>query len=120
MTTPLRIGLGLLLALTVTVPGPAHAAKEKAGPDPKDVQAVLDKAIAYLKQHQGEDGSYSPRIAGPGVTALVVAGLIRNGVSADDPVVVKGLAYMEKKVHSDGGIYDKGLANYTTSVALMA
>src|SRR5262249_35807547 len=30
------------------------------------------------------------------------------------------LAYMETRVQKDGGIYDKFLANYTTSVALMA
>src|SRR6267142_2593720 len=123
MRTPLRTGVGLLLALTVTFAAtarPGRAADGDVGPDPKEVQAVLDRAVAYLKKHQGEDGSYSPKIAGPGVTGLVIAGLIRNGVSSDDPVVAKGLAYMEKKVQADGGIYDKGLANYTTSVALMA
>ena len=81
---------------------------------------MLDKGYAFLKKHQGEDGSFSPQVAGPGVTALVVAALLRNGYAADDPVVAKGLAYLEKNVQKDGGIYDKGLANYTTSVALMA
>lgn len=123
MRTPLRTGVVVLLSIPVTLActaRPGRTAEDKLGPDPQEVQAALDKAIAYLKKHQGEDGSYSPKIAGPGVTALVVAGLLRNGVSADDPVVAKGLAYLEKKVHADGGIYDKGLANYTTSVALMA
>ncbi|HBI42345.1 MAG TPA: hypothetical protein DDY78_05725, partial [Planctomycetales bacterium] len=55
-----------------------------------------------------------------GVTALVVSGLLRNGYGDDDPVVAKGLAYLEKSVQKDGGVYSKGLANYTTSVALMA
>ena len=90
------------------------------GPDAKDVRAVLDKGYAFLKQHQGEDGSWSPRTAGPGVTALVVSALLRNGYGDDDPVVAKGLDYLEKNVKQDGGIYSKGLANYTTSVALMA
>ena len=90
------------------------------GPDAKDVQAVLEKGYAFLKQNQGEDGSWSPRIAGPGVTALVVSGLLRNGYSSDDPVVAKGLHYLEKNVQKDGGVYNKQLANYTTSVALMA
>jgi squalene-hopene/tetraprenyl-beta-curcumene cyclase len=98
---------------------PARAA-EHLGPDPKEVQAVLDKAVAYLKTHQQEDGSFSPRIAGPGVSALVVAGLARNGVSVNNPLVAKTLAYMEKRVKKDGGIYDRALANYTTCVALMA
>jgi hypothetical protein len=98
---------------------PARGA-DQVGPDPKDVQQLVDRAADYLKSHQGSDGSFSPRIAGPGVTAVVVAGLLRNGYRADDPVVAKGLGFLEKSVKKDGGIYDRGLANYTTSVALMA
>ena len=66
------------------------------------------------------DGSFSPQRAGPGISAVVAAGLLRNGFNVDDPVVARTLAYLEKKVQADGGIYDKFLANYTTSVALMA
>ena len=88
------------LAAVVVLTPPARA----VGPDPKDVQAVLDKGYAFLKKHQGEDGSFSPRVAGPGVTALVVAALIRNGYGDDDPVVAKGLAYLEKNVKEDGSI----------------
>jgi squalene-hopene/tetraprenyl-beta-curcumene cyclase len=90
------------------------------GPDPKEVKDLVDKAYTYLKGRQGADGSFSPKIAGPGVTAVVVAALVRNGYSADDPVVAAGLGYIEKSVKKNGGIYDEGLANYTTSVAVMA
>ena len=99
---------------------PSARAADSAGPDAKEVKAVRDKALAYLARHQAEDGSFSARLAGPGVTSLVVAALLRNGVSASDPVVAKALGFMEKSVKSDGGVYDKGLANYTTSVAVMA
>ena len=110
-----------LLALMLAVfPLQLKAADAEGPPDPKEVQAVLDKAIAYLKKRQNEDGSFAPKIAGPGVSALVVAALLRNGVEANDPLVAKTLEYMQKKVQKDGGVYDKGLANYTTSVALMA
>jgi squalene-hopene/tetraprenyl-beta-curcumene cyclase len=54
------------------------------------------------------------------VSAVVAAGLLRNGFPTDDPVVARTLAYLEKNVRKDGGVYDKFLANYTTSVALMA
>ncbi len=97
-----------------------RAVAEGLGPDPKQVQEVVDRAVAYLKKSQGEDGSFSPRVAGPGVSAVIAAGLLRNGLSPDDPLVAKTLAYLEKSVKKDGGIYDRGLANYTTSVALMA
>ena len=89
-------------------------------PPAKDLQVVFDKAINYLKSSQGKDGSFSPKIAGPGITALVVAGLVRNGVDAQDPAVAKALAYLESQVQKDGGVYNKFLANYTTSVAMMA
>ena len=105
----------VLLAILATTTTAAEL-----GPDPKEVQAVVDKAAAYLKSSQGADGSFSPRLAGPGVSAVVAAGLLRNGFAPDDPVVAKTLAYLEKKVQKDGGVYDKFLANYTTSVAIMA
>lgn len=88
--------------------------------DDKARQEVIAKAIGYLKSSQGADGSFSPKIAGPGVTSLVVAGLLKNGVSPKEPVVEKGLKYIESQVQKDGGIYNKMLATYTTSVAAMA
>ena len=57
----------LLASALVALPGPAAG----DGPDAKDVQAIVEKAAAYLKAHQGADGSFSPRIAGPGITAVV-------------------------------------------------
>jgi hypothetical protein len=110
---------GIAMGPAIALPS-AHAADASPGPDPKEVKEVLDKAFKYLREHQAPDGSFSPRVAGPGVSALVVAGAIRNGVAADDPLVKKTLEFIVKNVKDDGGIYDKGLANYTTSVALMA
>lgn len=110
----MRYGWAAAVALTAASVGQAQ------GVDPKETQAVVDKALAYLKSSQGADGSFSPKIAGPGVSALVVAALLRNGVSAQEPVVAKTLAYLESRVQKDGGVYDKILANYTTSVAIMA
>jgi len=100
-----------LLAAVAVVPARAD------GPDAGELKEVRDKAIAYLAKAQSPDGSYSSRFAGPGVTALVAAALLRNGVSPSDPVLSKALAALEKSVKKDGGVYDKGLANYTTSVA---
>jgi squalene-hopene/tetraprenyl-beta-curcumene cyclase len=110
----------VLLALVALAAVSTVRDADAVGPDAKDVQAVRDKAVAFLKKRQGADGSFSPKIAGPGVTALVAAALLRNGSSAADPVVAKALGYLEKSVKKDGGIYSRGLANYTTSVAVMA
>jgi squalene-hopene/tetraprenyl-beta-curcumene cyclase len=106
--------------LTVLPFLPAPAADADLGADPKDVKSALDKAVAFLKKRQGDDGSFSSQRAGPGVSAVVAAGLLRNGYSPDDPFVARTLGFLEKSVKKDGGIYDKGLANYTTSVSLMA
>ena len=125
MTTPLRTGCGAKsfpsLALGACVAaGPARAADAHVGPDDKEVRAVLEKAVNYLRKSQRDDGAWSPRRVGPGITALATAALVRNGVSPDDPTVAKALGYLETKVQKNGGIYDRFLANYTTSVALMA
>ncbi len=120
MTRVLSRG-GILLALFVLAASPCQTTQAaEAGVDAGDVKALLEKTHEYLKKQQAQDGSFSARATGPGVTALVVAGLLRNGYTADDPVVSKAIAFLEKSVKNDGGIYDKRLANYTTSVAVMA
>jgi squalene-hopene/tetraprenyl-beta-curcumene cyclase len=115
-------GSGLLIAsgLLLSMQPAAVSGQEGTGAQPKEMQAVVAKAVDYLKSSQGKDGSFSPKIAGPGVTAVVVAALLRNGVSPKEPVVVKGLAYLETQAQPDGGIYSKMLATYTTAVALVA
>jgi len=110
-----------LLALVIPLIGAAGITMSgEAVPDAKDVRAVLDKAVAFLKSRQGKDGSFAPKVAGPGVSALVVAALARNGVSPTEPVQAATLDYLEKQIKPDGGVYSKTLANYTTSIALMA
>jgi squalene-hopene/tetraprenyl-beta-curcumene cyclase len=109
-------GLGVALLMVALAPAADEPAK---GVPAKDLAAVLDKAMAFLKSKQNDDGSFLPKLGGPGVTALVVASSVK-AKRADEPFVVKGLAYLEKAVQKDGGIYSKGLANYSTSVGLMA
>src|SRR5262249_22367098 len=105
MKTVLRAGA--VPAVLLAWAGAARAGGKDLGPDPKEVQALLDKAVAYLKANQQADGSFSPKRAGPGVTALVIAALVRNGVSPKEPVVAKALDYLTKQRKQDGGIYDK-------------
>ncbi len=95
------------------------AAAPQGTPTDAEMRPVIDKAVGFLRSHQDADGSFNKKLGGPGITALVVAALIRNGY-ADDPVVAKGLKFLESSVQADGGVYEKQLANYTTSVALIA
>lgn len=110
--------LGLALPLVLT--GSVLAGEATPAPSAKEVKAVLDKGVDFLKSSQQDNGSFSPKLAGPGVSALVAAALLKNGVSAEDPVLARTLGYLEQQVKKDGGVYDKFLANYTTSVAAMA
>ena len=49
----------LLLATALVLAAPAFA-QPKIGPDPKEVQAVVDKAYEFLKSRQKPDGSFEP------------------------------------------------------------
>ena len=95
----------LLLAAMLAIAGPAAAQ-----PDPTDLRAVVDKAYDFLKSRQKEDGSFEPARGGPGTTGLIAIALIRLGKPADDPVVAKALAFLEKRVQKDGGVFSPGLA----------
>lgn len=121
MTLSLRyLGLFTVFGLAFALlPASAPAADSDVGPDEKDVKEIRDKAIAFLRNKQAKDGGFSPNF-GPGVTALVVAALARHDVGEDDQMMKNALAYLNGKVQKDGGIYEKRLANYTTSVAIMA
>ena len=120
MTKRCMVACVLLAATFTGTLIPRGQAAGGPAPDAKDLLTVIDKAVGYLRTTQKPDGSFSPKIAGPGVSALVAASLIRSGVSPKDPLVARSLAYLEKQIQKDGGIYNKYLANYTTSVAVMA
>jgi squalene-hopene/tetraprenyl-beta-curcumene cyclase len=122
MLTPVRCGFfcALLAAGTLFVPVSSQAGDSKNEPTAKDGQVLIDKALSFLKTQQAADGSFSKKRAGPGISGLVVAALLRSGQSPKEPVIAKALTFLEMSVQKDGGIYDKYLANYTTCVALMA
>lgn len=82
---------------------------------------VVEKAAHYLRtKGQAEDGSFTAG-AGPGITAIVATGLLRNGISAEDPLVADALKYLKGFVQDDGGIYADGSLhqNYETCMAMM-
>lgn len=92
-----------------------------AAPVAKQFDVVVEKGYEFLKSKQKADGSIAPpQVGEPGIAALAVAGLVKVGKSPSDPVVAKALKYLEGAVKPDGGVYNRGLANYTTSLAVMA
>ena len=80
----------------------------------------VDRAIDFLRAAQGSDGSFAAH-AGPGVTAVVTAAILRNGRSPDDPLAAKSLKYLQGFVQPDGAVSLKEsmFRNYETSLALM-
>ena len=55
----------------------------------------MQKAIDHLRtKGQTDEGAFTPAI-GPGITAIVATSVLRNGRSVDDPLVAKGLKYLE-------------------------
>jgi squalene-hopene/tetraprenyl-beta-curcumene cyclase len=97
------------------------SAAETIGPDPKTLRSIRDKAVNFLKTTQNDDGSWTSTTQ-PGITALVCIGLANAGVSADDPVLAKGLKQLLGYLQKDGGIYhpETSHKNYETSLTLLA
>jgi squalene-hopene/tetraprenyl-beta-curcumene cyclase len=89
--------------------------------DPAAIGPLTSRAIEFLGTAQTPEGAFSPQ-AGPAVTALVTAGILKSGRSADDPLVARSLKYLQTYVHEDGGIYkpDSTHKNYETCIAMVA
>src|SRR4051812_13094155 len=91
-----------------------------------DWDAVVDKAIAFLKTSQNADGSWGTPPRNGGITGVIVTGLLQTGkVTPDDPVVAKALKFIESLIdpkagHIAGKGAATGLQNYVTSVNVMA
>ena len=87
-----------------------------------EAQSRMERAaVAFLRQSQGADGSFSSQ-AGPGVTGLVAAALLSIGAPKNDPMVDKAIVYLLNTKRPDGGLYAEGSrhANYETCLAIMA
>ena len=88
---------------------------------PAESAELEARAVNFLRPRQTRDGSWSPDRKEPGITALVVTALLRTGrVVAGDPVVTRGLSFLEQFVGPKGGLSEAPHSNYTTSVAIMA
>ncbi|AWM36579.1 Prenyltransferase and squalene oxidase repeat protein [Gemmata obscuriglobus] len=119
MTKRLLVPVLVFGEFAALVPRPASA--EPAD----DWKAAVDKATAYLKKSQNEDGGWSKGPNATGVTGIAVTGLLRCGASPDDAPAAKGVSYIEGLVNEKAGhIAGKGdvasLTNYKTSINVMA
>jgi squalene-hopene/tetraprenyl-beta-curcumene cyclase len=82
--------------------------------------ALMAKGVGFLRPRQEDNGGWSTQRKEPGITALVIAALLKTKrVTPAEPVITKGLAYLEQFVDPKGGLA-AGHANYSTAIALMA
>jgi squalene-hopene/tetraprenyl-beta-curcumene cyclase len=120
----------ILAALAVILAGLWPTAADAAplprqGSDAKQWNETVDKAIAFLRKSQAEDGSFS-KDKSIGITGVVVAGLLETGkVDVSDPMVKKALAYIASQVntkegHIAGQNPKQQLKNYVTAVNVLA
>ena len=109
-----------LLVVLLAALAPAKSKAAAPSPDAPTYAEAVARAIGFLQQTQAPDGSYAAA-AGPGVTAVVTAAILRHGRTPSDPLVAKSLKYLEGFVQPDGGISLKtsDYRNYETSLGLM-
>lgn len=91
----------------------------------KLARQLIGKSIAYLRtQQDDETGGWAVQPQGPnfpGITALVLNGMLMEPyIDQHDPQVARGIDYLLSYRQPDGGIYDRILPNYNTSLALSA
>jgi squalene-hopene/tetraprenyl-beta-curcumene cyclase len=88
-----------------------------------EIERAIDKGLAFLKSKQDPAGFWSSADY-PALSGLVLLAFVEEpsgATKAKRPdFVEKGYAYLMSCVKPDGGIYGKGLANYNTSVVVMA
>lgn len=117
----IRLPLVLFLVGTFSISATVGYAQDLTVEQSKKLADVRTKAINYLKTSQADDGSWTTPNA-PGITGLVVTGLLRSGVPSSDPVVAKGLKFLEGQVQADGGVYflKSSHRNYESCIAVLA
>lgn len=89
-----------------------------------EIRDVMSRGYSWLEKQQNADGSFGPDTVHPALTALPVVAFHREptGKYAKADFLKKSYAYIAGFAQPDGGIYNKesGLANYNTSVCLLA
>jgi squalene-hopene/tetraprenyl-beta-curcumene cyclase len=127
----MRRALLATLLITVFTLRAADAPKRAPIPIPSghdeslrhEVQRAIDRGIAWLVANQNSNGWWATPDH-PAVTALPLVAL--NGepsgkyLKAPTPALQRGYAHLLACVKPDGGIYATNMANYNTSISLLA
>lgn len=89
-----------------------------------EIQHAIDLSIGWLSTQQDTNGGYWSSPDYPALTALVLTGCMGepSGAVRNHPpeFIKRGYEYLVGCAQPDGGIYKTNLANYNTSLAIMA
>ncbi len=127
MNRPLLLACASLL-LSAPVSPRLHAAEPLARDVANisfrnELQLCIDRGLAWLKTQQKPEGHWSTPDH-PALTCLPLIAFHREPTgrfrSPKPEFLENGYAFVRGLVKPDGGIYDRGLSNYNTSLALMA
>ncbi|MHB8522334.1 MAG: cycloartenol synthase [Limisphaerales bacterium] len=122
-----------LLLLTALAQSRAEAAPTNAAPPLSsatsdlslrhEVQHAIDLGLEWLRANQNTNGFWSTA-EHPAVTALALTAFSGDPAGRFGHIKAtrreQGYAYLLRCAKPDGGIYQKGLANYNTAVVMMA
>jgi squalene-hopene/tetraprenyl-beta-curcumene cyclase len=102
----------VLAQAKAAAPAKNPALRTKAG-------AAIEKGLDFLKKAQKPGGFWSSQDY-PGLSGLVVQafGTAPGGKHKNSEPVRDGLKFIRDSAKADGGIYNKGMGNYNTSIAL--
>ena len=120
----------VLLSALAAVSLPSSVRGEEASATSVDdlARASLSRGLAWLRDNQKEDGSWS-QPAFPGLSALCLWAAAKSGDPAMAGAVEKGAAFVAGFAQEDGGIYrpaqpgrrgSGGLSTYNTAICMMA
>lgn len=101
----------------------AEATRRAAPTTPDEARARIEHGLRYLEgvQQSGRFGFHGA--ADAGITGIALSAVLRTCDRLEHPRpewVAEGLDYLASLQKEDGGIYDIGLKNYVTSVAVEA
>ena len=92
-----------------------------------EVRDAITRGLEFVIKQQNADGSFGTDLTHPALSALPLIALQREPTgrymtTPQPEVLQKGYTYLRGFVQPDGGIYNpqNGLANYNTSVSLLA